>query len=184
VEVLTPMNKLTFIMFAKAMLPWKQEKDEETGKHVRFGKMDGSAKRVAMSQSRINDFIADPDANIWTWAKDSVELKAVKAGSSSKKKDLAGAITKAVQKGIEGHKDTETESLSLEDIVSAVILGGVDMGQILMSIQHMEDDKQDAEARAVVKAAAIKKADEDRALLAASAINDAAIIKANYEPAH
>lgn len=181
-EVLTPMNKATWILFAKSMLPWNEETDEG-GKHVRFGKKNGSAKRVAIAQTRINDLLADPDANIWTWAKENVEL-VQSATTSSKKKDLAAAITKAVQKALKGDEKTDTDSISREDIMSAVILGGVDIGEIMMTMEHMEDDKKDAAARALVKAQAIKKADEDRALLEAQEINDEAILKANYEPSH
>ena len=162
-EVLTPMNKATWILFAKNMLPWAEELDE--GKHVRFGKMHGSAKRVAMAKSRIKDFLGDPESTIWTWAKDNVQLVTANK-PSSKKKDLAAAITKAVQKALKGDENSETDSISREDIMSAVILGGVDIGDIFMTIQHMEDDKKDVEARA------------------ANAINGAAIAKANFEPAH
>lgn len=161
-EVLTPMNKITWVLFAKNMLPWVEETDDG-GKHVRFGKKNGSAKRVALAQTRINDLLADPDANMWTWAKENVEL--VKTASATpKKKDLAGAITKAVEKALKGDEKSDTDSISREDIISAVILGGVDIGDILMSIQLMEDDKKDTAARAMVKAETIKKADAARAL--------------------
>lgn len=92
-QVLTPMNRKTAILFFAAHLPFKYDEDG-----VRFGKK-GKDKQVEGLTERVAELLEDQDFDIWAWAEANVKLE-VKDVDWAKK--LTTDMTKALEAGLTG----------------------------------------------------------------------------------
>lgn len=124
INVLTPMNRRVAILFFRHFLPWEVE--EQNGEFSRFGKKLTKDKAVKRRLVLIEEFLEDEGNNIWTWAATEVQVE-------YKPKDFAGNITKAVAMALKGEvKDNgETPAISVEQVLLAVMSGGVSVDALL-----------------------------------------------------
>jgi hypothetical protein len=114
-NVLTPMNKQTAILFFEAFLPHKFNTD--TG---HFGGLDKKAKDKKLAATVA--FLADADNDIWSWAKANVKIE-------NKEIDYLGKVTKSISQAMEkGHA-------SQLDIIKAVLAGGLDLAALAAVMQ-------------------------------------------------
>lgn len=116
VDVLTPMNKSTAFQFFGAFLPWKQD-------GVAFGKKLEGKEAIAKRVEAIAKFLADSENNIWTWAAINVEVTA-------KPKNFANKISSLVERSLNDDK----EAISVNDVIKAVIAGGVSIFDLMASV--------------------------------------------------
>lgn len=121
IGVLTPANKAFAIEFYTHFIPWKVERDNN-GKFVRFGKMMDGQRRVDEKWAMMKEFLADENNNIWTWTGENVEVS---------KKDFVGTITKAVKAALKGHEKSDTDPLTHDQVMDAVIAGGITMDDLI-----------------------------------------------------
>lgn len=115
-DVLTPMNKATAFAFFGAFLPWKQD-----GKA--FGKKLAGKEAIAKRVDAIVAFLKVEENNIWTWASDNVEV-------SVKPKNYANKLSKLVERSLAD----ENEGLNVNQVIQAVIAGGVDIADLMASV--------------------------------------------------
>lgn len=137
VKVLTPMNAKTAILYFSHFLPWDVEKDND-GKFVRFGGKHQGDKHVNRKLDLIKAFLADPENNIWTWADVNVEVK---------QKDFAGTITKAVKAALKGDEKSATDPLTIDQVVTAVLDGGITLAAMLEIMEPMQQMMEEAEQK-------------------------------------
>lgn len=119
-DVLTPMNKQTAFAFFGAFLPWKQD-------GVTFGKKLAGPEAIAKRTEAINFFLVNPDNNIWTWAADNVEV-------SAKPKNYASKLSKLVERSL----NDDSEALNVNQVIQAVIAGGVSMLDLMASVNSAQ----------------------------------------------
>lgn len=89
-QVLTPMNKRTAVLFFKNFLAWRF--DEESMTFTKKKKKQFDDKNLAVGL-----FLDNADNNIWTWATENVELKAKPVDWNAK---LTRDMTKALEAGL------------------------------------------------------------------------------------
>lgn len=133
IGVLTPMNKGMSLAFFEHFLPHVMEKDPQ-GAFVRFGKRFDKVKRVKRKLQAIEEFLSDPSNTIWTWAGENVEIK-------KKQRDLSASLSKAVKEALEGKEESRgfeaAEPLSHEQVVKAILEGGVSVESLLNVVSSM-----------------------------------------------
>lgn len=134
-NVLTPMNRATAVLFFRHFLMWEFEEDAD-----RFGAKLKKEKQVKRKQDLIDTFLANEDNDIWTWAKTEVTV-------DYKPKQFAAQITKAVQAALKGEvKDNgETPPLSPQDVVAAVLIGGITVVDMIEVAQQRAAEMEEAE---------------------------------------
>lgn len=122
VAVLTPMNKKTAIQFFSAFTPFKWV--AETGV---FGAVKKKVKDQAIAA--MQDFLAT-DGDIWSWAEDHLKVE-------KKEPNFLSNITKNITKALESHKGRE-------EVMSAVLAGGLSVEDIMAVLDVMEEQKEAA----------------------------------------
>ena len=144
INVCTPMNRKTAILFFNALLPNKFDENTQA-----FGGLD--KKRKDKQVEAIREFLSVEANDIWSWAEQNVKVEA-------KDPDYLGKIKKAIQKAV------ESQAVSPIDIVKAIAAGGLDLNAViaLMALgvpadveaeQAMNADAEEAPAPQVVGAA-------------------------------
>lgn len=123
-NVLTPMNHKTACLFFVEFIPHTFEENNTFG-----AKFKGQKKVDAITEA-VNNFLANEDNNIWTWAAANIKLE-------KKPKDYLNKLTKLVERAL---ADDE-EGISMEDIMLAVFEGGVDTKAVIDVIAAIEPEK-------------------------------------------
>lgn len=116
--VLTPMNKQTCILYFSHFLPWEHENDKDDV-FQRFGKKMLGDKKLAKRVALIEAWLADETNNVWTWAKDNVDI--------SKKPDFKARVTSSIKKALEGDEGKEVAPLTSMELLAAIFEGGFDL---------------------------------------------------------
>lgn len=127
---LTPMNKKTAILFFKAFLPWTF--DEGTGM---FGAMNKGEKSFIAKLTAITAFLEVGENDIWTWAETNVKVE-------KKPVDYAARIANLIGKAIAD----EENGLTQEQLIRAIINGGVSVSAIIEQAASIHDEVQAAQA--------------------------------------
>lgn len=111
INVCTPMNRKTAILFFNALLPNKFDENTQA-----FGGLD--KKRKDKQVEAIRQFLSVEANDIWSWAEQNVKVEA-------KDPDYLGKIKKAIQKAV------ESDAVSQLDIVKAIAAGGLDLNAVI-----------------------------------------------------
>lgn len=118
--ILSPANRRVANRFFVEFLPFKHA-----------GDMDGlivfteiKPKSVDKYSVKVNDFLVNPDNNIWTWQRDAVQMEA-------KEVDYAGQLTKATKRAI------EKGNVAPLDVLKAVIAGGVSVDALMALVEEV-----------------------------------------------
>jgi hypothetical protein len=134
-NAVTAVNKRALILYFGHFLPWTQEVDKQD-KFERFGKKMLGDKKLTNKAKAIEEWLADEANNIWTWQADNLDM--------NKKKDFAGSITKDIKKALAGDEKTDTEALTMMQIMQAILLGGVSIEDMLEAAGDIELANQQA----------------------------------------
>lgn len=125
-SALTPMNLKTAGLFFSHFLPWKFDKDA-----VSFGKKFKGKDAVAKAYDKIVECLADETFNVWTWAHANVRMEKAKP-------DYVKNITKNVSKAL----NDEENPAQVNDIIEAVMKGGVSVRDLINLMHDIEDQKE------------------------------------------
>lgn len=123
-SVLSPMNLKTAQVFFRHFLPWNMPKDD-----VVFGKKIRGTKVTDTKQKLIDDFLANKDNNIWTWASTNIEVK-------PRPKNYAKNITNMIERAL----NDDDQGISQRDVLHAVMAGGLDMVGLVDAIQTINEE--------------------------------------------
>ncbi|KWH03715.1 hypothetical protein WT58_24085 [Burkholderia territorii] len=127
-EVLTPMNRKTAVLFFKEFSGFLF--GEDTNKFYKKDK-----KRYEDIVAKATEFLADPHNNIWTWAERNVDVQ-VKPFDLSKVTAFAKqALNKA-----------EKEGMSQVQVLEAFFAGGVTMDAVMALMDKIAGKQQDEAA--------------------------------------
>lgn len=118
--VLSPMNKKTFIVFAKHFSGFSF--DDVAGVFTKK-----SGKRYEKAHAECVEFLADPHNNMWTWAERHIEVKVKAFDVDAVKKYFTSALQKAQASGI-----------SEVEVLKAVLSGGVRVESLVQAFNEME----------------------------------------------
>lgn len=138
--VLTPMNKATCILYFQHFLPWECENDKD-GHFQRFGKKMLGEKKLAKRMTAIADWLAVEENNVWTWAKDNVDL--------TKKPDFKARVTSSIKKALEGDAEKEVAPLSALELLTAIFDGGFKLDDMLAASAVWSEARAAAETEAL-----------------------------------
>lgn len=144
IGVLTPMNAKTAVLYFAHFLPWDKETDND-GNFVRFGSKHQGDKRVNKKLDAIAEFLKADNNNIWTWAETNVEVK---------QKDFGATITRAVKAALKGDEKSDTDPLTVDQVVTAVLDGGVTLADMLAIMEPMQQQMEEIQAAEAEKEAA------------------------------
>lgn len=122
IAVLTPMNKQTAVLFFSAFLPWAYDAENK-----RFAGMIKGAKAIEAKLASLADFLSSEENTIWLWAERNVKVE-------TKKVPFDQRLTALVGKALAGEKGVEP--ISKEDVIKAVIAGGVSAGDLINMIEQ------------------------------------------------
>lgn len=136
--VLTPMNAQLVVLYFTHFLPWEVEKDND-GKFSRFGKKMSGEKKVNKRLDLIKAWLADENNNLWSWAKDNVDM--------TKKKDFVGMIQKALEKALKGDEENDSPALSKLECLMAVMSAGFTIDDMLSAVEVKEKLIAEAEVK-------------------------------------
>lgn len=115
---LTRNNRVVAMHFFSAMLPFTFE-GKASDASLKFVKMKGERSQVK-SVKEINDFLHDPQATIWTWAK-------VNVTTEKKPVDYAAKVGNAITDAL----DTTKGNMSKQDVLFSVLKSGISLDDML-----------------------------------------------------
>lgn len=127
-EVLTPMNRKTAVLFFTEFSGFLYGEDSN-----KFFKKD--KKRYDDIVAKATEFLEDPHNNIWTWAERNVEVKA-------KPFDLS-KVTAFAQQAL---KKAEKEGMTQVQVLEAFFAGGVTMDAVMQLMDKLAGQAQDQQA--------------------------------------
>lgn len=131
-EVLTPMNKRTAVLYFAHFTPFVVDE------HGVFGGMPKSKKAKAKAKLDASvactEFLVNEDANIWTWAAEHVKVE-------QKEVDWAKRVTSAVTSAMSEDKG----GLSLPEVMEAVLSAGVSLEDITNAMGILYAEEQEAD---------------------------------------
>lgn len=133
--VLTPVNRKVLLQFFVALSGFKV--DEETAIFTEKNKGSYGKKRAAAEE-----FLADPENNVWTWADRHIEVAPKEFKLESVTKGIIGFFEKA-----------QKANIDRAEVLKAIIAGGIKteelvaiMGQLAEQEQAANDHQQQAAA--------------------------------------
>ena len=135
--VLTPVNRRASILYFQHFLPWEVEHDKE-GNFNRFAKKMQGEKKIHKRLELIAAWLADEANNLWTWADDNIEMK---------QKDFKSAVARAIKQALKGDEKTNTDPLSVMDLMSAIFEGGVTIDMMMEGIVSKEEQIKAEQAK-------------------------------------
>src|SRR5690606_16918806 len=121
----TPVNRKVAGLFFVTFLPFAMNQDVGL-----FGNKMKGDKKLARFKEQAEQFLANEDNNIWTWAEQNVKVE-------KKPVDYLAKITKDIAKAL---NDEEAE-LSQADIIKAVLAGGVQVDAIAAILGGMAEQE-------------------------------------------
>ena len=125
-DVLTPVNKKVAIAFFSHFIAFMHVTDGG-GEFSAFGKKD--KKQWESKLDKAKEFLADPHANIWSWADRNIDI-APKPMDFAKLNAAMGQLIKKADKAALGH----------DNIIRAMLANGISLDELLAVI-HAEGDK-------------------------------------------
>lgn len=128
---LTLNNKKVAMLFFKEFCPFTTEGSAKDG-NLTFGKIKGE-RALERCTKAINDFLHDPQATIWTWAKENVQVE-------QKPVDYAAKVGNAIIAAL----DEKKGNMSKSDVLLAVLRNGIsieDMLDVAKQFAEMEQEK-------------------------------------------
>lgn len=130
---LTRNNKVVAMHFFSEFLPFTAEGKASEGTLV-FGKLKGERSQEKTTKL-INDFLHNPEATIWTWAKDNVTI-------DPKPKDYVGNVTKAISQAL----DSKKGNASKIEVLSAVLRSGISLEDMLAVVDLLTQGEEEKAA--------------------------------------
>lgn len=132
-EVLTPMNKRTAIIYFQHFGGFYfNEKEGCFGKKDKSKNAQGIARYEACKAASLA-FLEDPLNNIWSWAEQHVKVEA-------KKVDFKGKIIGDIQKAMKADPKNNPEPLDEEDVINAVFEAGISAETIMRILKAMVEE--------------------------------------------
>lgn len=128
-NVLTPMNRKTAVLFFSAFVHFKVDDDGTFGKKLK------AQKQIDSKKQKVVDFLADADNDIWTWAAQNVRVE-------KKPVDFAKKITGDVSKAL----NAEENALTVGEVIAAVVAGGVSIEDMFQAIEDATVEEEQEEA--------------------------------------
>lgn len=126
-DVLTPMNRKTAVLFFAEFLPFKHDDRGVFGKKIK------GEKRIAEKLEQAKAFLADEENNIWVWAESNIKVEKAPI-------DYAKKISKDVQKALSDEED----GITAGQVLAAVLEGGVTLGDLVALMDQQAEDQQEA----------------------------------------
>lgn len=115
---MTRNNRVVAMHFFAEFLPFTAEGKASDATLV-FGKLKGERSQEKCTKA-INDFLHNPEATIWTWAKENVTTE-------KKPVDYAAKVGNAIIAAL----DTDKGNMSKQDVLLAVLRNGIDLDDML-----------------------------------------------------
>lgn len=115
---LTRNNRVVAMHFFSEFLPFTTE-GKASDATLTFGKIKGE-RSLEKCTKAINDFLHNPEANIWTWAKENVTTE-------KKPVDYAAKVGNAITAALDADKGNMTKS----DVLMAVLRNGISIEDML-----------------------------------------------------
>ncbi len=125
IDVLTPVNRKVAIAFLRHFLAFHIKEDED-GKFIAFTGKD--KKQWQRKLELVQQFLAEPHNNIWTWADRNVDI-VPKPMDFAKLNAAMGQLIKKADKAKLGHGN----------IIRAMLANGITNDEILLVIKEMAD---------------------------------------------
>ena len=120
--VLTPVNRKAVAVFFNFFLPFKL--NDETGT---FGGMVKGDKLLDKYQEKVDEFMADPDNDIWVWCDRNITV-------AEKPKEFAEKLQKMVKRAM----NDENEGINPAEVLAAVMAGGVSLNDVFLTIAAIQ----------------------------------------------
>lgn len=115
---LTRNNRVVAMHFFAEFVPFSTEGKASEGT-LTFGKLKGERSQEKTAKL-INDFLHNPEATIWTWAKDNIKTEKKPVDYAAK---VGNAITNAL--------DADKGNMSKADVLMAVLRSGISLDDML-----------------------------------------------------
>lgn len=127
---LTRNNRVVAMHFFAEFIPFSTE-GKASDATLSFGKIKGE-RSLEKCTKAINDFLHNPEANIWTWAKENVTTEKKPVDYAAK---VGNAITNAL--------DADKGNMSKQDVLLAVLRNGISLDDMLAvaDLLTQQDDK-------------------------------------------
>lgn len=150
-NVLTPVNRRTAIIFFKHFLPWDVENDAD-GVFSKFGKMHKGDKKVARKIKLIAEFLAIEDNTLWTWSEANIDLE-------QKVVNMQAELSDVIKKSLKGfeNKNRKADPLSKQQVVDT-LLSHISIDDLMDAMSNAQDRID--EVAAVVGADMVEQAPE------------------------
>ena len=127
----TPRNGEMSAIFFSHFLPWKYDEKKKG-----FTTMKGD-KKVKECFEAIEEFLADPAADVWTWA----EAQGLKVGKDPA--PFADRIRDLVKQALNG--TNRQEAIGPADIIKAVMAAGISVDDAMSAMAASEEQVEEAE---------------------------------------
>lgn len=121
---LTRNNQVVAMHFFSHFLPFTSEGAAREG-NLRFGKLKGERSQEKCTQL-INDFLYNPEANIWTWAKENVQTEV-------KPVDYAKRIGNAIEQAMDETKG----NMSKQEVLATILRNGIELADLLAVAEQL-----------------------------------------------
>lgn len=126
-EVLTPMNRKTALLFFKHFLPFKEEDGAFTTK------MKGE-KKLGRKATLVADFLVEEANTIWTWAAENVTIDKAPTPFSDRIKSLIGQALNGTKR---------QEAIPTIEIMAAVMSAGITVDDVLTAADMVEENSSE-----------------------------------------
>lgn len=121
---LTRNNQVVAMHFFSEFLPFTSEGKASEGTLV-FGKIKGE-RSIEKCTKAINDFLYNPEANIWTWAKENVQTEKKPVDYAAK---IGNAITNAL--------DETKGNMSKQEVLATILRNGIELNDLLAVAEQL-----------------------------------------------
>lgn len=121
---LTRNNQVVAMHFFSEFLPFTSEGKASEGTLV-FGKIKGE-RSIEKCTKAINDFLYNPEASIWTWAKENVQTEKKPVDYAAK---IGNAITNAL--------DETKGNMSKQEVLATILRNGIELNDLLAVAEQL-----------------------------------------------
>ncbi|AJT60705.1 hypothetical protein [Citrobacter phage CVT22] len=126
---LTRNNQVVAMHFFSEFLPFTTEGKASDGT-LTFGKVKGE-RTLEKCTKAINDFLYNPESNIWTWAKENVQTEKKPVDYAAK---IGNAITAAM--------DEKKGNMSKQEVLTTILRNGIDLNDLLAVAEMLAKGEQ------------------------------------------
>lgn len=128
---LTRNNQVVAMHFFSEFLPFTTEGNASDAT-LTFGKLKGE-RTIEKCTKAINDFLYNPESNIWTWAKENVQTEKKPVDYAAK---IGNAITAAM--------DEKKGNMSKQEVLVTILRNGIDLNDLLAVAEQLAKGEQQA----------------------------------------